>query len=262
MMAQSAFAARKAAQLRDNPNDFRGSSTQIQYIDHGDDAREEPQERELKPRRKRRKFESGTTISLDGPPTKLIYEDDAGDGKSISIKKQSATAQTRGHAGTDQIAPEIQINDQPTLDLEEADKTTFKSLQLNFQSKLVWDDAYRTVDINLQPGSSVSVVGEYDLWVKKGSIRLLGATIHASSKTFRIHSFTAHAVPSIEALSNPFGPASQDIDICLSSCSSGLRRLRQCDTRFSGIWQRHECTPASFEVVSGISLESDIADPC
>lgn len=256
-MAQSAFAARKAAQSREQSDNLKGTSTQVQHTEYLNDSGEQPHQPELKPRKKRRRLDAGITGFLNTSAGDLDQDGLVQNGWPIRLNNEAAILQVQFHASADQSISEVRVRvkDQPILDPVQSDDPASKTLQPDLKSILVWDETYQTLDINLQPGNSVSVVGEYDLWVKKGSIRLLGATIHASSDSFRVQSPTTHSIPSIEALSNPFGPASQEIDIRLSSCSSGLRRLRQCDPRFSRIWHNREYNAASFEVVSRAPLE-------
>lgn len=253
-MTQSAFAARKAAQSRAQWDDLDGSPTQIRHTNHPDDFGDQPQQQESRPRKRRRRIEKGTIVVPDELSANIDQDAGAGDKKSISVFKQVATSRTKSHARKDQTSPDVEVDDRPIPDPAQSDTLAVEPSQPAFNREEVWDATYKTVDINIQPGDSVSVVGEYDLWIKKGSIRILGATMHASSRSFRVQCPTTHSISPIEALSNPFGPASQAIDICLSSCSSGLRRLRQCDPRFQGIWQRRECNAASFEIVIRVSF--------
>ena len=124
---------------------------------------------------------------------------------------------------------------------------------LNHQEhEIIWSESYQDAEIRLPAGRSLAIVGEYDLWLRKGSISVLGTTIHSSSKLYRVYAPQTHAIPLIKALTNPFGPLLQIAEFRLCSASSGIRQLRKCNSKLSRIWYGGQEIVASFRVV-GVS---------
>ncbi|MCJ1385179.1 Polynucleotide 5'-hydroxyl-kinase grc3 [Xylographa soralifera] len=90
--------------------------------------------------------------------------------------------------------------------------------------------------LKLTDGDTLTPVGQYDLWVRKGTVSVLGAVLHASSKLHRVYAPSSHSLPSIRHLRNPFGPAQQPAEITIYSCSSRIRLLRRVSRKFRRIW--------------------------
>ncbi|MCJ1391651.1 Polynucleotide 5'-hydroxyl-kinase grc3 [Xylographa bjoerkii] len=89
---------------------------------------------------------------------------------------------------------------------------------------------------------TLTPIGQYDLWVRKGTVSILGAVLHASSKLYRVYAPSSHSLPSIRHLRNPFGPAKQPAEITLTSCNSRIRLLRRVSRRFRRIWNHTNST--------------------
>ena len=83
---------------------------------------------------------------------------------------------------------------------------------------------------------TIALIGQYDLWVKKGAVSIYGAVIYASSKLHRVYAPTTHAIPIVRALFDPFGPEKQTCELNFRSCSSGIRRLGHLCPQFKNIW--------------------------
>lgn len=93
-----------------------------------------------------------------------------------------------------------------------------------------------TCTFSLKAGDTLTLAGQYEIWVRKGAISILGAVLHQSSVAHRIYAPSIHSLPLIKAISNPFGLPRQQTIITISSCNSGLRLLRQVSPRFAHLW--------------------------
>ncbi|KAL9584335.1 MAG: hypothetical protein Q9203_004699 [Teloschistes exilis] len=91
--------------------------------------------------------------------------------------------------------------------------------------------------INLQ-GKSLTLVGHYDIWVRKGAIGILGAVLYPSSFVYRVYAPSSHALPIIRPIHDPFGPSSQRVEVTISNVSSGIRLLKEVSPRFVRLWNR------------------------
>jgi hypothetical protein len=88
------------------------------------------------------------------------------------------------------------------------------------------------------------VVGVYSLWVKRGEVALLGASLRASSSLHHVCVPITHAIPSITAVSNV-------AELVISTNESGIRHLGDVSHHFAGIWEPTLLpTTLSFNVVS------------
>ncbi|KAL9003112.1 MAG: hypothetical protein Q9188_003994 [Gyalolechia gomerana] len=97
--------------------------------------------------------------------------------------------------------------------------------------------------ISLEEGDTVTLLGTYDIWIRKGAISILGAILHQSSVTQRIYAPSIHSLPSMKSIWDPFGPARQQTVVTVSSCKSGIRSLRQVSSEFGRIWNYNTLEP-------------------
>lgn len=85
---------------------------------------------------------------------------------------------------------------------------------------------------------SLTVVGHYDLWVRKGAVGILGAVLYPSSFVYRVYAPSSHALPIIRPILDPFGPSDQRVEVTISNVSSGIRLLKEVSPRFARLWNR------------------------
>ena len=83
---------------------------------------------------------------------------------------------------------------------------------------------------------TLAIVGQYDIWVRKGAISISGALLRASSTLHRVYAPTTHAIPVIRPSLDPYGSGPQSSEITFLSCGSGLRSLKRISTSFGRIW--------------------------
>lgn len=79
---------------------------------------------------------------------------------------------------------------------------------------------------------TLTFIGIYDIWVKRGVISLMGAKLAPSPKTYRVYAPSTHSLPVIKCVSGVEGYAEVEI----SSCTSGLPRLRKLAPVYNRIW--------------------------
>lgn len=96
-------------------------------------------------------------------------------------------------------------------------------------------------------------MGVGDLWVKDGSLSVYGATLHASSRTYRLYSPITHALVSIEALT-------KTCEFELSSVDDSILDLPELGNR--SLWTPPDAEPSrtSFHVL-GHSFNHDPRNP-
>ena len=244
-MPQSAFAARKAAveeQAKNEPtvvSPLEGNPI-AGIVEEGSQLRNGS----LKSRRKRRKIidDSITASQISTRTHRLNIEKQFVQTTSVEVKPLTHdSVEHHPRSGALEVESHALVLTSGLISESTA--------SLNHQEyKVVWSDSYRDADIELPAGQSLAVVGEYDLWLRKGSISVLGATIHSSSILYRIYAPQTHAIPLIKALTNPFGTSLQIADFRLCSADSGIHQLRNCNSRFSRIWSREQGTMASFHI--------------
>lgn len=80
------------------------------------------------------------------------------------------------------------------------------------------------------------MIGQYDIWVRKGVISILGAMLHPSSRLHRVYAPSTQSLPYIRPVPNPYGSANQATELTIITCSSGIRALRHLSPKFGRIW--------------------------
>ncbi|KAL9101956.1 MAG: hypothetical protein Q9163_002844 [Psora crenata] len=104
--------------------------------------------------------------------------------------------------------------------------------------------------VSLGRKDTLAILGQYDLYIRKGAVSISGALLHASSRLHRVYAPSTHAIPVIRPLHSP----------------SRIRMLKNVASRFGGIWNakpRSEgisSTPKLFFRRSFISLQKPTDD--
>lgn len=106
-----------------------------------------------------------------------------------------------------------------------------------------------TWTVSIKEGDTLTLAGQYEIWVRKGAISILGAVLYQSSTIHRIFAPSTHSLPSIRPIRDPFRPGNQQTTITIFNCNGGLRLLRQVSPKFSRLWnttglRSAESTPA------------------
>ena len=83
---------------------------------------------------------------------------------------------------------------------------------------------------------SLALIGQYDLWIRKGAVSIYGAILHASSKLHRVYAPATHAIPVIKAVINPYSPYGRSAEIKIVSCKSRIRLLNEISSEYGKIW--------------------------
>ncbi|KAL8771680.1 MAG: hypothetical protein Q9209_002871 [Squamulea sp. 1 TL-2023] len=86
--------------------------------------------------------------------------------------------------------------------------------------------------------STLTLIGQYELWVRQGAVSLLGAVLRPSSAVYRVFAPSTHSLPVIRSIRNPYGPADQPIEVTITSLRSGTRSLKQVSPMFDRIWNK------------------------
>ncbi|QSS51265.1 RNA processing protein Grc3 [Histoplasma capsulatum var. duboisii H88] len=106
------------------------------------------------------------------------------------------------------------------------------------------DVVYRTdnaICIRLKLKTNVGLIGQYDLWVKRGVVSIMGAKLPPSPHLYRIYAPSTHSLPVIKCVSGIEGYAEVEI----RSCNNGLSRLRNLSNLYHRIWNTNEPAPGS-----------------
>lgn len=92
------------------------------------------------------------------------------------------------------------------------------------------------LSICLRENDTITLIGQYDLWVRKGAVSLYRAVLHSSSQLHRVYAPSTHPLPPLRLARNPYGSAKQSAEITLFSCRSRIRMLNQLSPKFGRIW--------------------------
>ncbi|KAL9127927.1 MAG: hypothetical protein Q9217_003284 [Psora testacea] len=90
--------------------------------------------------------------------------------------------------------------------------------------------------VSLSRKDSLAVLGQYDLYIRNGTVSISGAVLHASSRLHRVYAPSTHAIPIIRSLRNPYGPELQSVELTIRSCDSGIRMLKDVASKCRRLW--------------------------
>ncbi|KAL9591673.1 MAG: hypothetical protein Q9179_007484, partial [Wetmoreana sp. 5 TL-2023] len=91
--------------------------------------------------------------------------------------------------------------------------------------------------INLK-GETMTLLGQYEIWVKEGAISIQGAILYPSPSVYTIFAPSTHALPLIRSIRNPYRPSPQQTIITISNHRSGIRLLKEISPKFDRLWNR------------------------
>ncbi|KAI9876625.1 MAG: Polynucleotide 5'-hydroxyl-kinase grc3 [Pleopsidium flavum] len=153
-------------------------------------------------------------LKLTRPGT--VHSDDSGSNEVVVELEQENSS----NSGTDspRVLPSRQLS-------------TFKPTPKN-----VISDTRDGMLLRMRQGDTLAILGQYDLWVLKGAVNLMGVTLHPSSTAHRVYAPSTHSLPAIRCVPDPFSPTAQQTEIEILPYKSGLRLLRQLSPRFGRIW--------------------------
>ncbi|KAL8912841.1 MAG: hypothetical protein Q9171_002219 [Xanthocarpia ochracea] len=86
--------------------------------------------------------------------------------------------------------------------------------------------------------NTLTLIGQYQIWVRKGAVSVFGAALYAGATVYRIYAPSTHSLPVIRPIRDPFGPPNQPVEITLSSIQSGIRLLKHVSPIFDRIWNK------------------------
>ncbi|KAG8529062.1 uncharacterized protein KY384_005697 [Bacidia gigantensis] len=72
--------------------------------------------------------------------------------------------------------------------------------------------------VHLSPKDTLGILGQYDLWVRKGAVGIAGAVLRESPELRRVFAPSTHAIPIIRPIPDPFGSRSQGAEVTIRSC--------------------------------------------
>ncbi|KAL8708795.1 MAG: hypothetical protein Q9220_006356 [cf. Caloplaca sp. 1 TL-2023] len=108
--------------------------------------------------------------------------------------------------------------------------------------------------INLRD-DSLTLIGQYEIWVRKGAINFMGAILYPSSVAYPVYATSIHSLPSIKPIINPFAPTEQEVIITISNLHNGLRSLKHVSPTFDRIWNKADVSPEGKVTTFGESVE-------
>ncbi|KAJ5132355.1 hypothetical protein N7448_006513 [Penicillium atrosanguineum] len=267
----SAFAARKARQQQAQIVTAPKAEPEVQP------AAEPPSKR---PRRSLEVDQPVETISPEprGPRTRSSKKQDApppaGNVKERqvkAVKKQQEESQTaeleeeseeeesKGNATEDvhemsenevaSVAGDADGFESPAETPAELQNFPLSKSRINKKDIVYADDS--TLCVRIKEKMNLVLVGQYDLWVKRGIVSVMGAKLHPSSQVYRVYAPSTHSLPVIKCVAGVDGEAEVEI----KSCSSGLSCLRDLSPLYQRIWNGQN-TAADKLTLKGASQDS------
>lgn len=86
----------------------------------------------------------------------------------------------------------------------------------------------KVVAIHLEPGETITFIGQYDLWIRAGTVTIYGATLRSGRMIHRVFAPSTSALPQIKSI------GASEIEIW--QCNHTLRHLGRLSPHFRRIW--------------------------
>jgi polynucleotide 5'-hydroxyl-kinase GRC3/NOL9 len=118
------------------------------------------------------------------------------------------------------------------------------------KKEIVYADA-NTLCVRIKERMNLVLIGQYDLWVKRGVVSVMGAKLHPSSRVYRVYAPSTHSLPVIKCVAGVDGEAEVEI----KSCNSGLSRLRDVSPLYQRVWNAQN-TAADKLTLKGAAQDS------
>ncbi|KAJ5751613.1 hypothetical protein N7520_008530 [Penicillium odoratum] len=99
------------------------------------------------------------------------------------------------------------------------------------KNSIVYADE-NTLCIRIKEKTNLAIIGQYDLWVKRGVVSLMGAKLPPSPRVYRVYAPSTHSLPIIKCVSGVEGEA----EVQIKSCNTGLSRLRDVSPLYQKVW--------------------------
>ncbi|OAX79323.1 hypothetical protein ACJ72_06358 [Emergomyces africanus] len=151
---------------------------------------------------------------------------------------------------SDPSAEDDGVETEVTSDYEESDGPV-SNTPTDFQNFLLAKNhignknvVYRTdnaICIRLKLKMHLALIGQYDLWVKRGVVSVMGAKLQPSPHLYRVYAPSTHSLPVIKCVSGVDDYAEVEI----RSCNNGLYRLKNVSNLYHRIWNSKEPVPGS-----------------
>ncbi|KAI9735930.1 MAG: Polynucleotide 5'-hydroxyl-kinase grc3 [Cirrosporium novae-zelandiae] len=101
-------------------------------------------------------------------------------------------------------------------------------------SKNIIESTKKSLRIRMDPQDRLTIIGQYNVWVAKGFVVILGFAMEAGPKIYTIFGSSTHSLPVIEVPRECKGGA----EIVISHHYDHLRRLKEYSPLFGRIWNR------------------------
>ncbi|KAF3490930.1 uncharacterized protein GIQ15_00447 [Arthroderma uncinatum] len=88
------------------------------------------------------------------------------------------------------------------------------------------------VCLRLKLKTTLAIVGQYDIWVKRGVVSIMGAKLYPCPTIYRVYAPSTHSLPVIKSVSGPDGYAEVEI----ISYNDGLSQLSRISNLYYRIW--------------------------
>ncbi|OJJ51391.1 hypothetical protein ASPZODRAFT_163235 [Penicilliopsis zonata CBS 506.65] len=148
-----------------------------------------------------------------------------------SSEEQDGTVEDSGSVEADALLGDTEGYESPSKPAEVQNFPLSKA-PLN-KSSVVYSGP-DTVCIRIKEKMNLALLGQYDLWVKRGVVSIMGAKLHPSPRVYRVYAPSTHSLPIIKCVSGVDGEAEVEI----KSCQSGLYRLKDLSTVYQRIWNK------------------------
>ncbi|KAL1959804.1 hypothetical protein VTO42DRAFT_949 [Malbranchea cinnamomea] len=192
---------------------------------------------------------SPSPVNKEGPPLKRV--------KASALSKRSDKTAPR-ELNFEEITEDAENEDTVSEDSSLGDGSNVDDNSSESQTEISrdWEDfllsktrlskrdiAFHTKEalgVRLRMKATLVLVGQYDLWVKRGVVSIFGAKLHPSPRLHRVYAPSTHSLPVIKCVS---GGPDDYAEIEIRSCYTGLVGLGDISNLYDRIWNGEQTVP-------------------
>ncbi|CAI7617709.1 unnamed protein product [Penicillium pancosmium] len=181
------------------------------------------------------------------PPVSQAQED--ANEEELFDERQNDVSEDMSEDEVASVAGDADGYESPADTSTELQNFPLSKARLNKNTILYADEG--TLCVRVKERMNLALLGQYDIWIKRGVVSLMGAKLHPSAHAYRVYAPSTHSLPVIKCVSGVDGEA----EVELKSCNNGLARLRDISPLYQRVWNGQNTT-ADNATFKGLAKDS------
>ncbi|KAK2831904.1 hypothetical protein FQN49_007051 [Arthroderma sp. PD_2] len=184
------------------------------------------------------------------PEIEALGSDQDDDGYAVEVDNRAQTSRDEDHE--ERYVPQATVRESQENFLLSKGRITKDNIVYTRRNAIC-------LQLNLK--TTLAIVGQFDIWVKRGVVSIMGAKLYPCPTVYRVYAPSTHSLPVIKSVSGPDGYAEVEI----ISYNDGLPQLNRISNLYDRIWsgqgESAAKSPLAPEKASFSILHSSSDDP-